>query len=40
MAGLEAVIKRLVDTRIEGELWIDGSFLTEKIDPGDKVLLC
>lgn len=35
MAGLEAIIRRFVDTRIEGELWIDGSFLTEKIDPGD-----
>jgi hypothetical protein len=39
MASLEAVIRRLVDTKVEGELWIDGSFLTEKIDPGDVDLL-
>lgn len=25
----------LVDAEIDGELWLDGSFLTEKIDPKD-----
>ena len=35
MRGLSIVIKRLIGARIEGELWINGSFLTEKIDPQD-----
>ncbi len=39
MAGLEAVLRRLVDTHIVGELWVDGSFLTEKIDPEDADVL-
>jgi hypothetical protein len=35
MDGLETVVDRLLVDGIEGELWIDGSFLTEKIDPED-----
>jgi hypothetical protein len=35
MDGLEAVVAKLTAERIEGEVWIDGSFLTEKIDPDD-----
>ncbi len=35
MRGLEGVISRLEDGGIAGELWINGSFLTEKIDPND-----
>ena len=35
MQGLEDAIETLVEARIGGELWIDGSFLTEKIDPED-----
>lgn len=35
MAGLTEVIERLSQYRVAGELWVDGSFLTEKINPGD-----
>jgi hypothetical protein len=35
MDGLESVIAKLAAERIEGEVWIDGSFLTRKIDPSD-----
>jgi len=35
MDGLEIVVDRLRVDGIEGELWVDGSFLTEKIDPED-----
>lgn len=35
MNGLRIVISRLAAARIAGELWINGSFLTEKIDPRD-----
>ena len=35
MAGLAEVIERLIQHRVVGELWVDGSFLTEKINPGD-----
>jgi len=33
--GLERLVARLDDAGIIGELWLDGSFLTEKIDPKD-----
>ena len=39
MRGLEEVVERLVRTGVKGELWIDGSFLTEKIHPEDVDLL-
>ena len=35
MEGLEKVIKRLNDNGIQGEIWINGSFVTEKINPND-----
>lgn len=35
MAGLEAVVEAVCRTRIAAEVWIDGSFLTEKTDPED-----
>ena len=35
MAGLERFVGRLDEAGITGELWLDGSFLTEKIDPED-----
>ena len=35
MTGLTEVIERLSQYRVAGELWVDGSFLTEKINPGD-----
>lgn len=35
MSGLDAAIQKLVDAKMAGDLWIDGSFLTEKIDPED-----
>jgi hypothetical protein len=41
MSGLEVVARHLVVAGIVGDLWVDGSFLTEKIDPKDSdVLLC
>ena len=33
--GLEEVIRELQRLGITGELWLDGSFLTRKIDPDD-----
>lgn len=35
MAGLASVFEALQKEEITGELWVDGSFLTEKIDPRD-----
>lgn len=35
MSGLEIVHSELVDATVQGELWVDGSFLTEGIDPRD-----
>jgi hypothetical protein len=35
MAGLETIAGRLVTASIVGNLWVNGSFLTEKINPAD-----
>jgi hypothetical protein len=35
MYGLKQFVQRLVDANVLGELWADGSFPTEKIDPKD-----
>jgi hypothetical protein len=35
MDGLAQFVQRLVDGSVPGDLWVDGSFLTEKIDPKD-----
>ena len=35
MENLEMIVRRLNREDIVGELWLDGSFLTVKIDPGD-----
>jgi hypothetical protein len=35
MDGLMQFVQRLVDAKIPGEIWVDGSFLTDKIDPKD-----
>lgn len=35
MQGLEEIIRRLRAKGIVGELWVNGSFLTEKINPAD-----
>jgi hypothetical protein len=35
MSALEIVARVLVDGEVAGELWVDGSFLTQKIDPED-----
>ena len=35
MDGLEIFAKRLVDAWIVGELWVDGSFLSKRVDPKD-----
>lgn len=39
MQGLETVVHSLLEARICGDLWVDGSFLTAKIDPNDVDLL-
>lgn len=39
MAGLVQVIERLEQANVRGEIWIDGSFITEKIDPADVDIL-
>lgn len=35
MIGLEAVVQRLEQEAIVGDLWVDGSFMTEAIEPAD-----
>jgi hypothetical protein len=35
MQILEAIVERLKAGRIRGELWVGGSFVTEKPEPGD-----
>jgi hypothetical protein len=41
MCGLEHIVAVLRESGIQGKLWIDGSFLTESIDPNDvDVVLC
>lgn len=35
MDGLRAVLERLVASWVVGEVWVDGSFLTHRIDPED-----
>jgi hypothetical protein len=37
--GLEIIVKRLVFAGVIGEIWVDGSFVTEKIDPSDVDIL-
>lgn len=39
MDGFVAVLQRLISVGIAGTMWVDGSFLTEKIDPEDVDLL-
>lgn len=39
MGGLEKLVKRLVKDEVPGELWVDGSFTTQAIDPKDVDLL-
>ena len=35
MAGLEAVVEHLEQAGIMGDLWVNGSLLTQAIDPAD-----
>lgn len=35
MDGVDRVVHRLVEAWIVGEVWVDGSFLTETIEPND-----
>lgn len=35
MAGLEYVVAELSSKGVTGEVWVNGSFLTEKVDPAD-----
>src|SRR5437762_2503951 len=39
MAGLDAMVKKLIEGGISGQLWVDGSFLTCKSEPDDVDLL-
>ncbi len=39
MDGLQFVVQRLVSSGIIGEIWVDGSFVTHKIDPDDVDIL-
>jgi hypothetical protein len=39
MDNLETVLSELTKHKIEGEVWIDGSFTTEKIEPEDSDIL-
>ncbi|MEO7859269.1 MAG: hypothetical protein ABIU05_02310 [Nitrospirales bacterium] len=39
MDDLEIIVKRLVFAGILGEIWVDGSFVTDKIDPSDVDIL-
>ncbi len=39
MNGLEAVVDRLIKAGIQGEIWVNGSFVTEKLDPSDVDIL-
>jgi hypothetical protein len=39
MEGLEKVVQILMTENIQAQLWIDGSFLTKKIDPFDSDML-
>jgi len=41
MHGLEVVIKALLGEKIVADVWIDGSFMTEKINPEDSdIVVC
>lgn len=35
MSGLDSVLQKLSLNGIAGQLWVDGSFLTHKLDPDD-----
>jgi hypothetical protein len=41
MLGVENIMRRLLEAQVTGELWVDGSFITEEINPFDADLaLC
>ncbi len=41
MGGLETLVKGLAGVQITTEVWVDGSFLTQKVNPEDvDVVLC
>jgi hypothetical protein len=35
MAGLKATLEKVASSGLKGEAWLNGSFITEKIDPAD-----
>lgn len=35
MDGLERIAAKLREKKVEGDIWVDGSFMTEKINPED-----
>ena len=39
MGGFERLVQQLIDGQVTGQFWIDGSFLTKKIEPDDADVL-
>lgn len=39
MCGLEEVVEKLIEKSIVGNIWVDGSFVTQKNDPNDVDML-
>lgn len=35
MAGFESIFERAINLNLTGHVWLDGSFVTQKVDPGD-----
>ena len=35
MSNLESIVAEIQRVNLHGDLWVDGSFLTKKINPGD-----
>lgn len=39
MDVLDEIVSELIDKKVEGEVWVDGSFVTEKPEPEDSDIL-
>ena len=39
MDGFDRLVQALLDAAIQGEIWVNGSFLTEKVDAKDVDLI-
>lgn len=41
MTGLEALVAKLQSDSVKGEIWVDGGFLSKKLNPKDvDILVC